>query len=765
MNVFVFLFVLLAPFTVIAAEAAEVMSVGVLANQGKPHCFSRWKPTAAYLEKKLGGRKVALLCLDFEELPEAVAAKRVDFTITNPAMYVTLEHDHGISRIATMVNARTERALTVYGGVIFRRADRQELNSIEQLKNIKLAAVAENSFGGWLVSRKFLQDRGIDPFDDFSKVLFLGRHDAVVEAVKKGIADVGCVRTDVLESMAAKKLIRLEDFTVYTAPSAGESDSFPFMRTTELYPEWPFATLRHVDQQLARQVALELLLMTAEDEAAVASSTRGWTIPLDYTRVHECLKSLRVSPYDYWGRISIISIYRQYRGWVLFSSTCLLLAGIGALSVFLSNRSRLKTLMMLEKEHRERLELVDELTEFRQTLDSVHDSVLIFDSDSLAFLYVNQGTIDRLEYSEQELLTMTPLEIKHGYDRDRFLDFLQELRERSGESVTYQSEHRTKNGRIIPVEVSLMHVNRTDGRAHFIAIVRDISERLREEREKEFLQARLLNEQKMASVGQLAAGIAHEINTPAQYVASNMDFIDKSFGDIEKVLSGVSDFLKARSAVIPEEQGVKELTGLLEDADCDYLREEVPRAISQTKEGVRKISSIVQAMKKFSHPGSKEKASADLNRIIETTLTIASNEYKYIAELETNLDPDLPALELLTDEMGQALLNIIVNATHALADAAEAQPSFKGRITITTGHDDEAVWVRLSDNGPGIPEDIRDKIFDPFFTTKEVGKGTGQGLAIVYDVIVNKHNGTVTCTSEAEGGAVFFIRLPLSGTS
>ena len=195
--------------------------------------------------------------------------------------------------------------------------------------------------------------------------------------------------------------------------------------------------------------------------------------------------------------------------------------------------------------------------------------------------------------------------------------------------------------------------------------------------------------------------------------------------------------------------------------DVAYLTKEIPEAIQQSLEGIERVAKIVQAMKEFSHPGSEEKTAIDLNSAIESTLTVARNEWKYVADMVMELDPTLPLVPCLPGELNQVVLNIIVNAAHAITDVVGDGSRGKGTITVSTRRDGGWVEIRITDTGTGIPEAVRDKVFDPFFTTKEVGKGTGQGLAIAHDVVVKKHGGTLTFTSEIGQGTVFRIRLPL----
>jgi PAS domain S-box-containing protein len=289
---------------------------------------------------------------------------------------------------------------------------------------------------------------------------------------------------------------------------------------------------------------------------------------------------------------------------------------------------------------------------------------------------------------------------------------------------------------------------------NFIAIKQDVSERKR-------LEVQLSQSQKLETVGQLAAGIAHEINTPTQYVGDNTRFVKDSFEAISQVLCCHEELLAAarQNAVTPELLARHEK--ILADSDLDYLREQIPSALEETLEGVERVSKIVRAMKDFSHPCGKDKIPADLNRAIESTVTVARNEWKYVADLKLELEPDLPLVPSLLGEFNQSILNLVVNAAHAIGDVVKKNPGAKGCITVRTQRDGDHVEVRVSDTGTGIAEANRKKIFEPFFTTKEVGKGTGQGLSIVYGSIVKRHGGTVTFETEVGKGTTFIIRLPL----
>lgn len=265
--------------------------------------------------------------------------------------------------------------------------------------------------------------------------------------------------------------------------------------------------------------------------------------------------------------------------------------------------------------------------------------------------------------------------------------------------------------------------------------------------------------QKLESVGRLAAGIAHEINTPVQFVSDSVDFIDDAIRDLTRLVGIYHDKLVAAAGGSTALPSTGELAELERDADLEFLLTELPNAIQTSREGLTRVATIVRSMKEFAHPDQPEKSNADLNRSIESTLGIARNEYKYVADLETEFG-NLPPVPCYVGEFNQAVLNILVDAAQAIGDMVEGTEQ-RGIIRVRTRAVDHWAEVVIEDSGPGIPEAIRDRIFDHFFTTKAVGHGTGQGLAIARAIIVDKHKGELSFTTEVGKGTAFAIRLPL----
>lgn len=316
---------LLALFTLLtvrSASAADV-TIGVLALRGPAVVERMWGPTAAYLDKALPGDTFHIVPLGFDEVRVAVRQSRVDFILTNSSYYVELETLYGVSAIATLKNRFGDKGFSQFGGVIFTRADRSDIRTPADLKHKTFAAVDASSFGGWQAGWRSLKRQRIDPDRDFAALEFLHTHDAVVYAVRDGKADAGTVRTDTLERMAGEGKISLSDFYVLNQQ---QTDGYPFLLSTSLYPEWPMAKLRHVPDDLAVQVAIALMQMPSDAPAAKAAQITGWTLPLNYQPVHDALKDLHIGPYAYLGKLSLNEVLAQYGHWLVATAVVVLLA-------------------------------------------------------------------------------------------------------------------------------------------------------------------------------------------------------------------------------------------------------------------------------------------------------------------------------------------------------------------------------------------------------------------------------------------------------
>ena len=384
----------------------------------------------------------------------------------------------------------------------------------------------------------------------------------------------------------------------------------------------------------------------------------------------------------------------------------------------------------------------------------------VFDLDTLGFLEVNDLAVERYGYSRDEFLHMKVTDIRPAEEVERFKEYLRlgtftppgQWKHRLGAfTPPGQWKHRAKDGHVIDVEINF-HAVDYDGHKTHVVIAQDITKRKQ-------LEMDLRHAQKLEAVGGLASGIAHEINTPIQFVGDNLRFLEDAFRALRGWLQKYQNLAEAARTGGVDLTLIEEADRAAEGADLEYLDEEIPKALSQSLDGTSRVATIVRAMKDFAHPERSEKAATDLNKALATTLVVAHNELKYVADVETDFG-DLPPVECLLGDLNQVFLNLLVNAAHAVEDVVKGTGR-KGAIRIQTRREGDRVRIAISDTGCGIPEPIRGKVFEPFFTTKAVGRGTGQGLAISRSIVVDKHQGTLTFTSEVGRGSTFVIGLPI----
>ncbi|MCW8921056.1 MAG: PAS domain-containing protein [Sedimenticola sp.] len=354
--------------------------------------------------------------------------------------------------------------------------------------------------------------------------------------------------------------------------------------------------------------------------------------------------------------------------------------------------------------------------------------------------------------------------IEPGTSRDEFARLVANLTTPGRERSTGKTMELTalrKGREPFPIELSISALQ-LKGQWHVIGIMRDISERKRVEQEKQLMEVQLRQAQKLESIGQLAAGISHEINTPTQFVGDNTQFFKEAVGNLESLIETYQALIQGVESGAELALMIQAVKDKEEEIDLEFLREELPRAVDQSIEGVERIAKIVRAMKEFSHPGVVDMVETDINRALKTTLEVSRNEWKYVAEITLDLADDLPKVLCVPDQINQVFLNLIVNAAHAISDTLQEGGARMGMITVSTQKRDDSVEIRISDTGTGVPDDIKGRIFDPFFTTKVVGKGTGQGLCIAFTTVAERHGGNLRVEDNPEGGAVFIVNLPLN---
>ena len=387
-----------------------------------------------------------------------------------------------------------------------------------------------------------------------------------------------------------------------------------------------------------------------------------------------------------------------------------------------------------------RQDMAKEAARRRALFNHERDGLVLLNEDGSIF-EANPSFLAMLGYEPQELAELRIGDWDARLERVPVENIAAKLQE---SDQFYETHYRRKDGSSTVVEVSISCIE-WDNRISYLLSVRDATE-FRE------LQRQLMQAQRLESLGQIAAGIAHEINSPMQFLLSNVTFIEGAF-------AGLKEFVDT----IRTKQSELDLKSIETNhsVDIEFLNEEIPICFKEMHEGIDRIVKIVSAMKEFSHPGSSSKTLTDINHLLENTLIVCRNEWKYDAQVITSFDAELPWTHCFPDQINQVVLNLIINACHAIQAKKETAAEHAGLITIATKKTGNGIEIQVKDNGCGIPEAIRHRIFDPFFTTKTVGKGTGQGLAIVHDLIVNKHGGHIHCDSTPGQGTTFIVLIPL----
>jgi len=395
---------------------------------------------------------------------------------------------------------------------------------------------------------------------------------------------------------------------------------------------------------------------------------------------------------------------------------------------------------------------------YRYLFDKTQDALMTIAPPSWRFTSANPAALALFgARSQEEFLAIGPWDVSperqpDGQSSAEKAKVMIGAAMQDGSSM-FDWTHKRIRGSSFPATVLLTRMA-LDDQAFLLAAVRDVSK-------QKDMETELAHARKLEAVGQLAAGIAHEINTPSQFVSDSIHFLKEACDSYQELTGRYRLLVDAIGHQAGHEELVEQIREAEEKADIEYFKEHVPGSFDRCFDGLGRIAAIVGAMKEFAHPDQKEQATADLNQALQSTLIIAKNEYKYVADVEIELG-ELPPVTCHIGELNQVFLNLLVNAAHAIADVV-GDSGEKGKIRIRTRSEGEDAIVEIEDTGTGIPERIRERIFEPFFTTKEVGKGSGQGLAIARSVVANKHGGTLTFRTQEGQGTTFIIRIPVHG--
>jgi len=700
------LFVYLLLFSAPLLAEVRAIQIGVLSHRGDAATLATWSPTADYLTDSIDGYRFNIVPLNFDQVDPSVASGAVDFVLVNPGIYVNLEVRYRVSRIATLNNQGSGVPYNVFGGVIFTRADRDDINQLSDLIGRSFMAVDKTSLGGFQMAWRELQQQGIDPYRDFAEIQFAGIHDRVVQAVLAGEVDVGTVRTDILERMAADGMIELDQFRIIHSQ---QHEHFLYVNSSSLYPEWPFSKVRHTSDELAQRVAMALLNMPLQARASRAGHYTGWTFPLNYQPVHDLFKELQLPPYDVMGKFTIWDAVRQYWYWIIASLVFLLFMALMTLWVLRLNRALKIAQSRLQHQH----ELI---------LDSVSDGIYGVDLEGNS-TFLNQAMERITGWSAEDLIGKNQHQILHHTHADgshfpnEECPVYQTFKDNQPRFISDDTFWK-KDGSCFSVEYSSTPLRDEQGKTvGSVVVFRDISLRKSVEDELRQHQQELAHVARLSTMGEMVSGIAHEINQPLTAIATNAQAL------IRCVESGQSDL----------------------EPFVDVME----RIVNQATHA----GEVIRELRKFVRKEPPQLVSIDLCQVVrEATLLFSSEIRQAGIKLQLQLG-EVTEIRAQRIQIEQVILNLARNAIEAMADNALEHKLLLIRVRMRNS---QQVELSVRDSGPGLSAEIEGQLFDPFVTTKE--KGMGLGLSISHSIIEH-HGGTLSVVNHVEG-VTFVVLLP-----
>lgn len=760
----------------------EAARIGVLAYRGKAQALARWSPTADYLSEHLPGHRFDIVPVNLDEMAEAIQSGRIQFTLTNPGNYVDLESRFGVSRIATLQTRDRGRTRVRYGAVVIARADNAAVETLRDLRGRSFMAVSPEAFGGFQMAWRELKQQGIDPFRDFSDLRFAGfPQDKIVLAVRAGAVDTATVRAETLARMVEAGSVALDEFRILN-PQPAEGSSVP--PSTRLYPEWPFATLKDTPRELASRVTRALLSMPADHPAAHSARTAGWTIPLDYSPVHELMRSLKIGPYEVLRQTSPLAVIKRYAYWLI--GAAVLLVGLLLVNGYVSRTNhRLKeTERNLRKEIAQRQRSQETLARYR---DSLEEQVAARTED----LATTNQALEKSRVALRELVRITGApDLSHEQRLARLLDA---GRAYYGVPIGVLASVDGDKQRVCKVSGGTAsatgHLGQIDeGCASRLIALHgtplDIPDLAREtgpaalclqQGWNSYLGAAVLVEGKVHCTLEFA-GREVRIEPLSQWDHEVLRVMAQWIGDeLERQLANdAQQRHQAELARVSRMSTIGEmaaslahelnqpLTGAINySSGCLRLLRagtrddaKLTEGLERTVEGARLAADIIRHIRQFVQKGDAERSPVDLNQAVSNVHALVAPEARrHDVAIELDLAAQLPPVEGNLIQLEQVILNLVRNGIDAMHGAEIGQR----RVEITTRREAASVRLSVADCGEGISEESLPKIFDPFYSTKSDGMGIGLSIS---RSIVESHHGRIAAAAPPAGGAQFSIQLP-----
>jgi PAS domain S-box-containing protein len=708
-----FLFSILIIYSCNLLAAAKVIRIGVLSHRGDNTTLKVWSPLADYLSNRMPEYQFKIIPLDFKLIDKTVASGEVDFLLVNPGIYVNMEVKYRVSRIVTLNKVGEGKLLNLFAGVAFTLAKRNDINVFQDLLGKRFIAVDKTSLGGYLMVLRELLQLNIEPGDDFLQLDFSGTHDRVVMAVLKGEYDAGTVRSGILEKMAKEGRINLADFKII---SSRHIDNFPFMHSTRLYPEWPFSKLQHTPNKLAQQVAIELLNMPDNHTSILAVDYAGWTVPLDYREVDELFKELFLPPYTQ-PRFTLFDAIKKYSTWLVLMSILLLILSVMSAWIIRLNRQLNASKKYLERQH----DLI---------LDSVCDGIYGVDLNGNC-TFMNRSmenltgwtSIDMIGHKQHLLMHHTHEDgSPHPQEECPVYLTLNDQRTRYIEDDIFWK----KNGTSFPVEYSTTPIKDNSGViVGSVVVFRDTSECKQAEENTRKYQSDLAHMARLNTMGEMASGIAHELNQPLTAIATS------AYAAIQ----------------------------LLESGDVSHNK--LVDILEKINKHAERSGDIIRHLRKLIRQEQPVYSLVNINELIEDVLTLIKPEIKKAkVQIESHYEQNLPQIACQPIQIDQVILNLCKNAIESMQEISSRQRTLKITTQMAGNF---AVIISIADTGQGIQSDIKDGLFDPFISSKSDGMGLGLSIS---KGIIEAHNGNLYLASDSSSGSktgsLFRFVLPVN---
>ncbi len=750
--------ILIAGFVFCCGFAADRqdIKIGVLALRGKDICQKMWEPTAVFLSSNIQEYNFKIVPLAFSEITESVKSKKVDFILANSSIYITLEMDYNVSRIATMENCYKGSFYNEFGGVIFSSQSHKNISRLADLKGRSFMATDETSFGGWQMAWRLLLQNNINPYLDFSSLQFGGTHDAVVMAVKDGTVDAGTIRTGILESMIREGRIKADDFRIIHRVEY-PTRRFPLLCSTQLYPEWPFASLAHIPHGLGEKVMVALTQIKPEEEAAVAAGIAGWSAPLNYNSVNECMQELRIGPYEDYGKITFTALWKEYRTWFISGLSLFCIILLFSIYAYKVNCRLRGFAARIEQELAERKRAEEEI---RQIFNTAGDGMRVVgryhEIIEANEQYLKMSGLPRAEVIGHKCQEFSACdETRCDSDECTFKKML-DLPQR----IEHDFILKTKTGSIPCIVTSVPYYDRNDRITGMIQNFKDIRDRLRAEEAG-------AHEAEQRGKALMAGSVLHDIGNAVTGIGTLAvkHIGDAGWPEIQSVAM-LRKMFNDQSQVMEHALGRDKVTKLL--AFLAKLEESLSERKNIILENSRKMANLVShindvlSLQRIYAGGSKTLSSiVSLKQLTDDAVSMLSASLqKRAIKVVFKVEPGIQEIKVDKTRIIQVLINLLKNAIESFDIAGRTDGSL---IEIAIRQENCQQIMEITDNAAGFEPAPSDRFFENGFSTKNRGSGIG-----LYQCasIIKSHGGRIELSSPGlEQGATVKITLPLETTT